>query len=67
MYVQLYRSKVQFQRKFGGESRARLFKLLLALAYGPRWLAAALAGLLSPAIARRRRTFGRLLSALPSF
>ena len=35
MYLQLYRSKIQFYRKFGGERRARLAKTLLALAYAP--------------------------------
>ncbi|NLG28453.1 MAG: glycosyltransferase family 2 protein [Chloroflexi bacterium] len=67
MYVQLYRSKAQFQRKFGGQRRARLYRVLLAIAYLSRWLFAALAGLVSPAMAARRRTFGRLLAALPEF
>jgi hypothetical protein len=31
-------SKTQFHRKFGGKRRARWFKILLALAYVPRWL-----------------------------
>ncbi len=35
MYLQLYRSKVQFYRKFGGERRAATFKRGLRLAY---WL-----------------------------
>jgi len=65
MYVQLYRSKAQFHRKLGGERRARLFKVLVAVAYVPRYLAAALGGIVSPGLARRRRTIGRLLAALP--
>lgn len=36
MYLQLYRSKVQFYRKFGGEETAERFKLLVRLAYWPR-------------------------------
>lgn len=65
MYVQLYRSKVQFYRKFGGEPRAARFKAALRLAYTPRWAAAALAGLFSPSLARQARTFRRLLTDLP--
>ena len=38
MYLQLYRSKVQFYRKFGGRNRARLFKSLMMIAYLPRVL-----------------------------
>jgi hypothetical protein len=65
MYVQLYRSKIQFYRKFGGERRARLAKTLLALAYAPRWLAAAAGSPLSPKLARPARIFRRLLAELP--
>jgi len=65
MYVQLYRSKVQFQRKMGGEWRALCFKTLLALAYLPRFLAAGVASLVVPSLVRQRRTYGRLLSSLP--
>lgn len=36
MYLQLYRSKVQFYRKFGGRPRVALYKALVALAYLPR-------------------------------
>lgn len=53
MYLQLYRSKVQFYRKFGGEAEARRFKRLLRLAYWPR-------ALLSP----RMRVYRRLLAEL---
>jgi GT2 family glycosyltransferase len=65
MYVQLYRSKVQFHRKTGGHARARLFKVLLALAYTPRLAAAALAALWSPQWAERAGAYRRLLSKLP--
>ncbi len=65
MYVQLYRSKVQFFRKFGGAWRGRLAKALLALAYAPRWLAATLGGPFSGELRRQARVFRRLLAALP--
>lgn len=64
MYVQLYRSKVKFHRKFGGEARARLFRWLLALAYTPRFLAATAGSLVVPAWSSRARTFRRLLAEL---
>jgi GT2 family glycosyltransferase len=66
MYVQLYRSKVQFYRKFGGEPRAHRFKQLVALAYRPRLIAAQIAALLKPSLAARTRTFRRLLAELPT-
>lgn len=65
MYVQLYRSKVHFYRKFGGARRARLAKALLALAYAPRWLAATLGSPFSTGLRRQARTFRRLLAELP--
>lgn len=40
MVIQLYRSKVRFYRKFGGETKAQRFKTLVRLAYWPRLLAA---------------------------
>jgi hypothetical protein len=64
MYVQLYRSKVQFHRKFGGARRVVVFKALLYLAYLPRWLGAAAMRPLSGAMAARARTCRRLLVAL---
>jgi len=66
MYVQLYRSKVQFCRKFGGSRRADRFKRLLRLAYGPRLVVAALGAPASPALAVRARTYRRLLAELPA-
>jgi len=65
MYIQLYRSKVQFYRKFGGARRARLAKALLALAYAPRWLAATLGSPFSVGVRRQARMFRRLLAELP--
>ncbi len=65
MYVQLYRSKIQFYRKFGGASRADLFKTLLRLAYLPRLVVAWGAAPFSPAVAARASTYRRLLAELP--
>lgn len=65
MYVQLYRSKVQFHRKFGGPRRADRFKCLMRLAYGPRLAIAALGAFLSPSLGARARTYRRLLAELP--
>ena len=65
MYLQLYRSKVQFYRKFGGEGRASQFKRFVRLAYFPRWAAASLGGRIFPSLARQARGFRRLLKELP--
>ena len=65
MYVQLYRSKVQFYRKFGGESRARQFKTLLRFAYWPRWQVSTIRARFKPALTDRALTFRRLLDELP--
>ncbi|MGQ9491970.1 MAG: glycosyltransferase family 2 protein, partial [Anaerolineae bacterium] len=65
MYVQLYRSKVQFFRKVGGGAAGRRFKALLALAYAPRWLAATLGSPFSAGLRRQARAFRRLLTELP--
>ena len=64
MYVQLYRSKIQFYRKFGGEKRVALYKRLVRLAYWPRLALAGAGGLVSPRLAVRAGTFGRLLAEL---
>jgi GT2 family glycosyltransferase len=66
MYVQLYRSKVQFHRKFGGPRRADRFKRLLRVAYGHRLAVVALGAPLSPAFTARANTYRRLLTELPS-
>jgi len=65
MYVQLYRSKVQFHRKFGGERRARWYKFLIGLAYTPRWWVVAALSAFSDRLVARARTYRRLLSELP--
>jgi N-acetylglucosaminyl-diphospho-decaprenol L-rhamnosyltransferase len=66
MYVQLYRSKLQFYRKFGGDRRARLAKLLYIVAYTPRWLVAASVALFRPDYVARSRTYRHLLIDLPT-
>jgi GT2 family glycosyltransferase len=65
MYLQLYRSKVQFYRKTGGEDQAAQFKRLVRLAYWPRRAVATLCTPFSPTLATQARTFGRLLAELP--
>lgn len=67
MYVQLYRSKAQFHRKFGGEREAGRFRRLLWLAYVPRWAAASWGSVLVPELAGRARTYRRLLRELSAF
>lgn len=64
MYIQLYRSKAQFHRKFGGSRRAEHFKRLLWLAYWPRFIAVGLASILKPGLVSRARTYRRLLAEL---
>ena len=64
MYLQLYRSKAQFYRKFGGEKRVATFKRYLRLAYLPRRAAVQLAGAFSPAVRRRGRIYHRMLEEM---
>ncbi len=64
MYVQLYRSKMQFYRKFGGARQANRFKCYLRLAYWPRLAVAALGTPFSDALAAQARTYRRLLAEL---
>jgi GT2 family glycosyltransferase len=66
MYVQLYRSKVQFYRKFGGDRRANRFKQLVAAVYWPRLIAAKLVKPLRPSLTNRAETFRLLLDELPA-
>jgi hypothetical protein len=66
MYIQLYRSKVQFHRKFGGNQRADRFKRLVALAYIPRWAIIRLVARFRPARVDRAHTYRRLLAELPT-
>jgi hypothetical protein len=66
MYIELYRSKVQFFRKVGGEKLAKRFKRLVRLAYLPRAIAAAALARTSHSAATtaRARVYRRLLSEL---
>jgi GT2 family glycosyltransferase len=66
MYVQLYRSKVQFYRKFGGDQRANRFKRLVTAAYWPRFIAAKLIKPFRPSLTSRAETFRLLLDELPT-
>lgn len=65
MYIQLYRSKVQFYRKFGGQSTVNVYKILLALAYLPRLIGAELTHIISPTRGRHTTLWRKLLGALP--
>lgn len=67
MYVALYRSKAQFYRKFGGDWRARRFKLLLALAYLPRVVFTTLVGLVWLGGRESARFYRHFLAQLPGF
>jgi GT2 family glycosyltransferase len=65
MYVQLYRSKVQFHRKFGGTQRANRFKRFMFLAYMPRLVVMTLGTPFSGTCTARANTYRRLLAELP--
>jgi GT2 family glycosyltransferase len=65
MYVQLYRSKVQFYRKFGGRHQADRFKRLMRAAYLPRLAVTALGAPFAPSLVARARIYRRLLAELP--
>ncbi len=67
MYIQLYRSKAQFHRKFGGEREVKRFRRLLQLAYAPRWAAVTLGSIAAPALSARAHTYRRLLRELAAF
>jgi GT2 family glycosyltransferase len=66
MYIQLYRSKVQFFRKFSGERLAAHYKSLLRIAYTPRWAIARLGSPLRPSLRPRAQTYVQLLQELNS-
>ena len=65
MYVQLYRSKVQFYRKTGGNRSAQWFKTLVTLAYIPRLAIASLQSQRAISWQQRARTYQKLLVELP--
>lgn len=63
MVIHLYRSKIHFYRKFGGEAQAQRFKTLVRLAYWPRIFSARF--LAAPGWQRLPMpTYSRLLSEL---
>ncbi len=64
MYIQLYRSKVQFYRKFLGRGGVNRFKQLMRVAYGPRLVIAFLGAPFSPILTARARIYHRLLDQL---
>ncbi|MBN1401965.1 MAG: glycosyltransferase family 2 protein [Anaerolineae bacterium] len=65
MIVALYRSKVQFVRKFSAEWGARRLKAVLLAAFLPRWVVATLGQVLDPKLAARARSYRALLAQLP--
>lgn len=64
MYVQLYRSKMQFYHKYGGRRRATQFKLFLKLAYWPRFIVAHMGAFFSPSLFGHASTYRQLLAEL---
>ena len=64
MYLQLYRSKIQFYRKFGGDAHADCAKRLVRLAYWPRMVVAALLCPFLPSLTARVSTYRHLLVEL---
>lgn len=64
MYLELYRSKVRFYRKFGGNDRAQRFITLTKLAYWPRIAIATLTSPFMPSNRSRLQTFRLLVSTL---
>ena len=67
MYLQLYRSKFQFFRKFGGESRVRKAMFLFGAVYVPRALIASVFGALFPSWRGRGILYRHLLAEIPSY
>ena len=65
MYLQLYRSKMQFFRKFGGGRRANWYRFLLWLAFVPRMVLSSAGAPLSPSLSSCARIYRRLLADLP--
>jgi hypothetical protein len=64
-YVQSYRSKIQFHRKFGSPRQADHFKRLLCLVQRPRLADVTLAAIFSPSLAARASVCRRLPAELP--
>jgi GT2 family glycosyltransferase len=66
MYLQLFRSKVRYYRKFGGESQAIRFKHFVRIAYWPRLAIASFLAAFSPGRGRQAHIYRRLLAELAS-
>jgi N-acetylglucosaminyl-diphospho-decaprenol L-rhamnosyltransferase len=66
MHLQLYRSKVQFYRKYGGQRRALRFKRLVRLAYWPRLIMTIPCAAFRASLAPRVRLYRQILAQLPS-
>ena len=66
MYLQLYRSKLQFYRKFGGEPAAHRARLLFSAAYAGRWAVATVGSLVKPAYRGQAKLYRTLLAELPA-
>lgn len=66
MYLQLYRSKLQFYRKFGGEPAAHRARLLFSTAYSGRWAVATVGSLVKPAYRAQAKLYRLLLAELPA-
>jgi len=64
MYLQLYRSKAQFYRKFGGEERVATFKRYLRLAYLPRKALTRATRGFWPAARQRDRVYQRMMEEM---
>lgn len=64
MYLELYRSKVRFYRKFGGNQRATLFKTYLAVAYGLRATLFTIFSLLQPRFSHQAGLYRGLVASL---
>ena len=64
MYLQLYRSKMQFFRKYGGAGRVARYRRVLRAAYWPRAILATAAARFSPSLGERARIYRELLAEL---
>lgn len=64
MYLELYRSKVRFYRKFGGRQRANLFKRYLVVAYGLRAGLFTTFSLFRPHFSQQARLYRALVASL---
>ncbi len=66
MYIQLYRSKARFYRKFGGRHRVGRYMFLMRMAYVARLAIATVCAPFSTSLGAQARLFRRLLAELPS-